>query len=1216
MDGRHITAHFLIRRMGYFIIAATRRTRFSISALLLVAAFSWLLWPPHEAQAAVAYRASGTFTAGTGAITPPYPASMAANDVCLLVVESEDQSISLSSAQGFVQVPWSPQSANDGNPPPSNPSSRLAVYWKRTVGGDAAPAVADSGDHTTGQIHCFSGVITSGNPWDTGAGGNDSGGNDTTGTIAGSTTTVANTLVVLITSTSNNGTSTAQCSGWTNASLANLTERSDNTNTVGLGGGHCMATGDKVAAGVYATTTVTLAQNSLKGAISLALKPAPPNPTQIHYRWRNDNGGESPPLNIALICATATCTDVNIDVPLKNHLSTTLGYTVTTFIDTNTAWTPTNYDLVIISESTLSGNTAWLKNQAVPILTVEGANWDEFELGTSGDSNIGGDNVINITDNSHYITAPFPLGPLTVTDPATTNLTNDLGYVSGWANGVTKLAHYNSVPARAKLLVVEAGGLLQGGVNTAAERRVFFAARYFARLNANGITIFNRALEWVSYAVGAATFAANEDTPLIGHPKLTPIRGRIEVSNEGGASTGALTYRLEYALSTAGPWTTVPASATAEDWEMVDSIHFVDGLATQNIVPGLTDENTTFVAGQLKDTGSTTSAITLSSTQFTEIEYSIRATNNSTNCQTYYFRVTNAGATTNFTYPVYPQITLAGSPACVAPVPITNLTITAYNSENTITWDNPPADYTQIIVLAKTADCSFSVDPTGIEAIDTAVGTGVVIFNGNPAVDMASTSVTVGGATTVSYTASTQRLLHSGLIDGTIYCYKVYARNGDLLDDNSGSARPSVTAKGTNGVAPSAVWSFNLISTAGATLVQPSLDPGASIYTSYGSGTLASMGATTGLLGWRNTPASGAIQDQSAVVWMSGSSTCGLAGATNCIFAASQDGYLYARNAVTGAAAWSYRHAGGDVLQGAPAVQIKDYSNGGYTPTVDRLFAVTRNATTSANKVYALNPTVAPPTVAWSFTGGGANPALDMISSPPALDYTNNRLYVTSSSNGTTQRSLWVFDTVAGTLLSTGATYGGTTLGDVLVAPALNITGSVVYVGTSAGASSAVKAYSTSTGNQLWSFTTSSPVVSGIWVEWRAGLADNLFFTTANGKVWRIKDNGASAADQWGAGAPTITSASFPVVIPSAGKVYVGGCSGASCAAASLGKLYQLAVTTGTKEQCRSLGTNVTVGDPAFDTVLDRLLAGTSDGKVHEYAAPAGLLGGDPSCTP
>jgi len=1197
VNGKQKRAHFLDLRMGYFC------ARFFLA--LVIVAFGWSQVPDREAQAAVAYRASGTFTSNTNAITPPYPGSMQANDVCLLVVESENEVISLSSAQGFLELSaWSPQSAGTAA---TNPASRLAVYWKRTVGGDTAPTVADSGNHTTGQIHCFSGVIASGNPWDVGAGGNDGGANDTSGTIPGATTTVDSTLVVLITSTSYNGNSTTQCSNWTNANLTNLTEQTDNTATSGLGGGHCLATGDKATAGIYATTTVTLANTSYKGAISLALKPAPPpvpNPTQIHYRWRNDDGPEFNILNVALICATATCTDANIDVPLKNHLIA-LGHNVTTYIDTNNSWTPTNYNVVVISESTLSGNTAWLKNIAVPILTVEGQNWDEFDMGTGGDSNLGGSLDIDITDNTHYITSVFPLGVLTINN-AGTNTSNDLGYMAGWANGVKKLANYTSNSSWARLTYVDKGGALVTS-GTAAERRVFFGARYFAQLNSDGVKIFDRSLQWVSYFGAGATFMANEDTPVTGYPKLTPIRGRVEVSNEG---------RLEYARSTSGPWTTVPAAATTEEWEMYNSTYITDGEATANISPGLTDESTTFIAGQLKDTGSTTGAITLAGDQFTELEYSIRATSNSTNCQTYYFRVTNAGSTTNFSFTVYPQITVAGSPACVAPVPVSNLTITANNSQNTITWDNPSANYTQIIVLAKTADCSFSANPTGIEAINATVGTGVVIFNNNPVVDMSSTSVTVGGSTTVAYTASTQRLVHSGLTDGTVYCYKVYARNGDLMDDNSGVGRPSVTATGTNGVAPSAVWSFNLISTAGATLVQPSLDPGVFIYTSYGSGTLASMGASNGLLSWRATPASGAIQDQSAVVWMSGSSTCGLVGATNCIFAASQDGYVYARNAATGAAAWSYRHAVGDMLQGAPSVQIKDYSNSGYTPTVDRLFAATRNATTSANKVYALNPTVAPPTLVWLFIGGGANPAMDMVSSPPVLDYTNNQIYVTSNSNGGTQRSLWVFSTVTGTLISTGITYGGTTLGDVQVAPALSIDGSVVYVGTTAGASSAVKAYNTGTGALLWSFSTVSPVVSGLWVEWRAGLGNNLFFATADGKVWRIKDNGASASDLWGAGAPTITAASFPVVIPSAGKVYVGGCSGASCASGSQAKLYQLAVPTGTKEQCRILGSNITPGDPALDTVLEQLLVGGSDGKIHTYAAPAGLLGGDPTCTP
>lgn len=196
---------------------------------------------------------------------------MAANDICLLVVSSENEAISLTTANGFVQVPtWSPQSAGTAA---TDPGSRLAVFWKRTVGGDTAPQVADSGNNTEGVIHCFSGVTTSGNPWDTGAGGNDSSLNDTSGVIPGSTTTTDNDLVVLMISNSFNGTSSAQCSGWTNANLTTITERQDNTNTAGLGGGSCMATGQKTTAGSYTNTTLTLANTTYKGTISLALKP-------------------------------------------------------------------------------------------------------------------------------------------------------------------------------------------------------------------------------------------------------------------------------------------------------------------------------------------------------------------------------------------------------------------------------------------------------------------------------------------------------------------------------------------------------------------------------------------------------------------------------------------------------------------------------------------------------------------------------------------------------------------------------------------------------------------------------------------------------------------------------------------------------------------------------------------------------------------------------
>jgi len=226
---------------------------------------------------AITYVGSGTFTAGTVAITPPFPAGTQADDIALLVCESENQAISLSAANGFVEL--GNQANKAAGTAATNPASRMAVYWKRLTGSDTAPTVADSGDHTTGQIHVFRGVRTTGNPWDVFAEGNDGGANSTSASIPGATTTVDGCLVVLLCSTSFNGTSTAQFSGWTNASLTNLLERTDNSNTAGLGGGHGMATGEKTVAGTYGATTVTLANTSFKGTMSIALAPQPASQT-------------------------------------------------------------------------------------------------------------------------------------------------------------------------------------------------------------------------------------------------------------------------------------------------------------------------------------------------------------------------------------------------------------------------------------------------------------------------------------------------------------------------------------------------------------------------------------------------------------------------------------------------------------------------------------------------------------------------------------------------------------------------------------------------------------------------------------------------------------------------------------------------------------------------------------------------------------------------
>ena len=215
---------------------------------------------------------------------------------------------------------------------------------------------------------------------------------------------------------------------------------------------------------------------------------------------------------------------------------------------------------------------------------------------------------------------------------------------------------------------------------------------------------------------GGATWAADEDTPLTGLDKLTTKRVRIEVSNEGTASSGSVLYRLE--VSQANPttcddggntWTRVNSST---HWNMALSTHFADADATSDINPGLTNENTTFVAGELKEsTDEVNTGIILSTTEFTEIEYAVQATASATDAATYCFRLTDAGTATDFTYTEtkYAKVTLSGLSAAISSTNPASLTESNLNTA-TVTVTLTDGTYNGSLV---TGDFSLNGAPTG-----------------------------------------------------------------------------------------------------------------------------------------------------------------------------------------------------------------------------------------------------------------------------------------------------------------------------------------------------------------------------------------------------------------------------------------------------------------------------------------------------------------------
>lgn len=230
---------------------------------------------PHHFNSTIRPQGASGRSSGTGAVTPSMPQHVA-GDILLLIVESAGQAISLTTANGFVEVPGSPV---DEPAAGLSTATRLAVYWCRaTSAAMASPVVADSGDHQISDILVFRGCKATGNPWNVIATGTES---TSTNVVAvpGATTTVDNCLVVAIATTSADADLLDGSFGaWSNTSLTSFHEIEDYQTSQGNGGGIGVAIGVKATAGAYSTTLAALTSGLSRMAfMSIALEPeAPP----------------------------------------------------------------------------------------------------------------------------------------------------------------------------------------------------------------------------------------------------------------------------------------------------------------------------------------------------------------------------------------------------------------------------------------------------------------------------------------------------------------------------------------------------------------------------------------------------------------------------------------------------------------------------------------------------------------------------------------------------------------------------------------------------------------------------------------------------------------------------------------------------------------------------------------------------------------------------
>lgn len=212
--------------------------------------------------------AAGTFAGSAATASPGIPAGTVADDILLLFVETENEAVTLSTAEGFATIGAPTGTGTAGG----TTASCITVFWKRATGSDVAPTVADAGDHVACRILGFRGVKATGDPWNVAAVWSVDSVADTSGSATGVTTTVNDCLIV-IGAANVIDTNTGQTVTYSNASLANLggTGAGDNTNQ-GSGGGFNVGTGELATAGATGTTTLTYGANTQKSMVVIPLE--------------------------------------------------------------------------------------------------------------------------------------------------------------------------------------------------------------------------------------------------------------------------------------------------------------------------------------------------------------------------------------------------------------------------------------------------------------------------------------------------------------------------------------------------------------------------------------------------------------------------------------------------------------------------------------------------------------------------------------------------------------------------------------------------------------------------------------------------------------------------------------------------------------------------------------------------------------------------------
>jgi hypothetical protein len=245
-------------------------------------------------MAAPTFGLAGTAAGSTTVASPAYPATVNADDIAVLIVETSNQPIS---AAAIGDGSWTQFASVGTGTAAAVDSIALQGFWRRCDGSEdgATVALPDSGDHTLGRIYTVVGCPTTGDP----VHAVNTSFNNTASTafnVAGFTTTVSDCLVMCAMGRGNDASGVTNFSAFANADLTSVSEPTSTEagTTLGTGGGFGIGIGTKATAGTVGNFTATSVNSAKQANIQFALKST-----------TSTGGGSSGPVGMATATSTA-----------------------------------------------------------------------------------------------------------------------------------------------------------------------------------------------------------------------------------------------------------------------------------------------------------------------------------------------------------------------------------------------------------------------------------------------------------------------------------------------------------------------------------------------------------------------------------------------------------------------------------------------------------------------------------------------------------------------------------------------------------------------------------------------------------------------------------------------------------------------------------------------------------------------------------------------